>query len=228
MSIRLDRGRHEAWSEGGCLMEWKMMLCACKGCTDLRARGQLTDSPPCTNAVVTRLVQVVQDRLPDDERQELLVMAERIDRCRRTSADHRINVRLAIWLARQVMHLIPENEDPRALLAIEAAEAWLADPCEATRAAALTASASAYAANAAAAAYTAAAADDADAASYAANVAASITAFYAWPADLTALLDGLLDQWESAAADEGVIWEGGDEWADEFCAFAEAWSAATA
>jgi len=246
VTIRLDKGRHQPHYDAGCLMEWKMMLCACKGCTDLRARGRLTDSPPCTNAVVTRLVQAVQDRLPDDERQQLLVMAERIDRCRRTSADHRINVRLAIWLARQVMHLIPENEDPRALLAIEAAEAWLADPCEATRVAALTASNAAYAANAAASAYTAAAAHDDAAASDAANVAAGVAyyaaiasapsnaaaaaaAYYAAnaAADLTALLDGLLDHWEKAAADEGVIWEGGDEWADEFCAFTEAWSAAT-
>ena len=73
MTIRLDKGSHKPWDPDGCLMEWKMRLCACKGCANLRATGQLTASPPCTNAVVTRLVQVVQDRLGYDERQELLV-----------------------------------------------------------------------------------------------------------------------------------------------------------
>jgi len=235
--IRLDKGRHRLGDGRGCLMEWKMMLCACKECTDLRADGELTDSPPCSNAVITSLVQAVQDRLPDDERQQLLAFAERIDRCRRTSADQRINVRLAIWLARQILHLVPEGED-RPRLAIEAAEAWLANPCEETVSAAAHAAERAHnayatydaatdAASAASAAYAADAA--AYAAAYAANAAACAAACdAACDADLPALLDGLLDQWPKAAAEEGVIWEGGDEWADEFAAFAEAWSAATA
>lgn len=202
--IELAKGGHGVnWSDSekgraGCLMEWKARLCACATCRAKAEAGVKTDSPSCTNPVIVRLVQIVQDRLGDRERQVLATgdWASRVDRCRRTSADRRINVRLAIWLARQVLHLVPEGED-RPRLAIEAAEGWLRGEV-------------AYAS----AAYAYAAADAAADAAYAAAYAA---------ADLLALLDGCLDQWLKAAADEGVIWEGGDEWEAEFCEFAERW-----
>ena len=85
--------------------------------------------------------------------------------------DQHINVTLACRFARMVLGHIT-NGDNRPLAAIEAAEAWLANPCEETRAAADAAYAAAGASAAACAAR--AAADAADAAAAAARAAVAV------------------------------------------------------
>lgn len=54
----------------------------------------------------------------------------------------RLAVQLACAFARRTLHLIPAGED-RPRLAIEAAEAWLINPCEETRGAAAAGAAAA-------------------------------------------------------------------------------------
>src|SRR5262245_47200902 len=111
MTIYLAKGGHGGSSgvtgtvAAGRLMERKARLCGCADCRANTAEGNKTDSPTCTNRVITKLVQAVQDRLTDDDRQSLVSgdWAERIDRCRRTTKDRRINVRIAIALARAVL-----------------------------------------------------------------------------------------------------------------------------
>ena len=196
--IYLAKGNHgSTWDESetgraGCLMEWRARLCACENCASNRRISCKTDAPTCTNVVVTALAQVVHDRLGDEDRQRLVGgdWAERIDRCRRTTADRRVNVRIAIALARAVLHYVPDGED-RPRQAIDAAEAWLAG----------------------------------DASGGGASVAAGGggAGGGAGGGDLLDLLDLGLSAWEKAAADEGVLWEG-ETWAEEFCAFAEAWA----
>src|SRR5436305_6059489 len=96
---RLSSGHHSEPELGGCVMEVASML----------AKEMWSDTPTCTNAVVTSMAQVVNDRLNDEDRQRLWALLPRILRARRTASDQRINVRLAIWCARRVLDLIPAD-----------------------------------------------------------------------------------------------------------------------
>ena len=94
----------------------------------------------------------------------------------KTGVDQRISVILACRFARMALQYTDQT-DNRSITAITAAEAWLANPCEDTRAAARAAAARAAAARAAAAAARAAAARAAAAADDAAAAAAARAAY---------------------------------------------------
>ena len=137
MSAPLSKGSHESPDLGACVMEKVAILWALHKGLDVSAT--FSDLPECTNDFVGRNAQAVNDLCSDEARQRLNVMIPRLLRARRTESDHRINTRLAVWAARRVLHLVEEKDKAKAAGAIEAAEAWLDDPCERTAAAAYAA-----------------------------------------------------------------------------------------
>jgi hypothetical protein len=231
----LSVGSHDASSGQACVMEKVAILWAMHSGQDVKA--VFSDLPECTNAVIASAAQRINDFL-GDERQGLNALIPRLLRARRTDSDRRINVRLSIWSARKVLHLVREKDRAVALEAIEAAEAWLENPCAesvqrcraaaAAYAAYATSHAAAYAAFAAAAsaALAALAASAASAASAAPGApgahaaAASAAAF-----DAVAFLDELLDAWEEAVTKEGEDLYVPREWEDDALAFVDDWMA---
>ena len=236
----LAKGAHSTGKEQ-CVMEKVALLWAV---ATNRSRSVVSDLPECTNEVVAKVAQRVNDDLSDTERQRLNALVPRLLRARRTSADPRVNVRLAIWAARRVLHLVRDEDRALCERAIDAAQAWLDDPSRTTaaaRAADAAYAASADAADAAyAAAYAAARAAAADAAAacvaaYAASAAAyddaaayvddaadaCAAASYADAAAQTpiAFLTALLDAWEEAVTKEGEDLYIPREWEDEALAF---------
>lgn len=224
----LASGPHKDWDGEQCIMERVSLLWAMASGQDPQA--VFSDLPACTNQVVARVAQVVNDRVSDEDRQRLNAFLPRLLRCRRTETDRRINVRLAIWCARRVLHLVRPQDRRACEKAIEAAEAWLADPSEenaaahahaayaahATAHAAYAANAAYAAANAAYAAYAAHAAH----AAYAARAAARAAEHAARAAaDLIPFLDELLDAWEEAVTKEGHDLYVPREWEDAALAF---------
>jgi hypothetical protein len=165
----------------------------------LLAGEEWTDSPACTHPVLARMAQVVNDRLSDDRRHELVPMIGRLFGTAESGTSHErrvLSVRLACWCARQVLHLAPDRAV--AERAIETAEAWTRgeatkQECRAAAYAAERAAASAYDASAASA-YAAASAYDAYA--YDAYAASADASVYAASADLVGLLDGLITEYD--------------------------------
>lgn len=105
-SIILPRGAK------GCMMQWAAIL------ADPQLLGQpwdvVTDHPSCTNEVVTTAAIRVNDLTNDETRQGLWLLLPRINEARRTSADRRVNRRLAIWCAKSVLHLVTDPTDRKA------------------------------------------------------------------------------------------------------------------
>jgi hypothetical protein len=224
----LDRGAHKTPAEGACVMEKVAILWALHKGLDVTAT--FSDLPECTNPVIAQAAWAVNDSLNDEDRQKLTGFIPRLLRARRTDSDPRVNVRLAVFSARYVLDSVRPEVCERA---IEAAEAWLADPSSETAHVAAAARDAAHAAAARDAAHAAADATDAthaaaaaaarDAAASAASAAdaadathdahdAARTAAYAAYAahtaayaatDLIAFLDALLDAWEEAVTKEG-------------------------
>jgi hypothetical protein len=164
----LSRGSHQPGGEF-CLMEH----------VSVRAGLPWSDRPGCTHPALARAAIVVNDRLGDGPRQQLLALEDDLMACPpRPELEPRLSVALGAWAARHVLPVFEASYpgDHRPRKAIEAAEAWLAGgtrpPADAAANAAAYASAAA-AANAAADAADAAAyaADAADAAAYAADAA---------------------------------------------------------
>lgn len=115
----------------GCVMQWVSILQS-PGIMHRAAQGRwdaVSDRPECTNAVITGTAIRLNDNLGDVERQRLWTLLPRINEARRTSADRRVNVRLAIWCAESVFDLVEGKERrAKARKAINAAKAWLEDP----------------------------------------------------------------------------------------------------
>ena len=208
--ITLHQGAHDPSSGEGCVMEWVSVkwLMTHRGLTFTEAWAMLTDHPACTEPLIYRAAQVVNDRLGDDERQRLVPLIDRLMLARRVNdpaTAKRCRVRVACWAARSVLDLVPAEGRDVCEKAIATAEAWLRG--EATEAECHDAAANADAialflwgtASAASAAYAAADAASADAAAYAAAAAAE--------RDLVLWLDELIDQWDKARAEEGAMAE---------------------
>ncbi len=212
-NVKLESGNHSKPTQGMCVMEMASLL----------AKEKFSDHPTCVNEVITRAAQRVNDSVSEPDRQRLKKLLPRIMRCRRTEDDKRINVRLAIYCAKSVEHLVHGRNKRRAREAIEAAEKWLRGELgeqDVAAAAAYAASDAASAAAAAAAAY--AASDAASAASASASDAASAAAYDYASHDRVLWLADLIDAWEKAAAEEGeALWEPKD-WEDDLVEFAEA------
>lgn len=160
--LQLSRGSHQAGSGKGCAMNvisWE------------NGDTKITDYPECSDRMLARLVQGVNDSLADADgylNAENSLIALDLGHATVGTAYHSLSdvelrqvyVSLAIYAARKVVHLA---KTPTALAAIEAAERWVDEPSEK---------------NAVAAAYAAYAVADADAA-YAAAVYAAAYAPYA-------------------------------------------------
>ena len=185
--LRLAVGSHQAGSGQGCAMNvisWE------------NGDTVITDMPSCSDPMLARIVQRVNDRIcshrdgdllcPDCSLTVLRLGHRTVGTTAHGLSDldlRRVWVRVAVRVAREVL---PLASSPKALAAVEAAEAWADDPSDASAA---TANAAAAAASAAASAYAAAAAAASAAASaytaaaytaaYAAYAAAAYTAAYA-------------------------------------------------
>ncbi len=175
----LWRGSHTAGSGKGCAMNvvsWE------------NGDTTITDYPACSDRMLARIVQGVNDDLagtdgrltPEDALVALRLGHATVGTSSHGLSDldlHRVYVRCAVFAARKVLHL---DQTGTALPAIMAAEAWADHP---TAAAAAVASAAADAAAASSAAYaaasSAAAAAYAAASSVAADAAADAAAAYA-------------------------------------------------
>jgi hypothetical protein len=226
----LDKGSHHSPQEGACVMEKVAMLWALHEGRDVL--GSFSDLPECTNPVIAKAAQAVNDNLSDEARQKLNAFIPRLLRARRTDSDRRVNVRLAVFSARYVLDLVDKKDLEVCERAIEAAEAWLEDPSDANATAATNAAYAAYAAaNAAYAAYANAAATAAYAAAATAATAAyaaATTTTAAYAANATAgggdydpltFLDALLDAWEEAVTKEGEDLYVPRAWEDDALAF---------
>ena len=153
--LRLATGNHEAGSGKGCAMNvisWE------------NGDTVITDLPACSDPMLARIVQHVNDTICTHAGARLLCpsCSEKVlDLAHRTvgtggiltgTALHVVWVKVACELARSVAHL---NRNPRVMAAIVAAEQWANNPNVAAAAAAANAANAAayaaYAANAAAA-----------------------------------------------------------------------------
>ncbi|WP_344313540.1 hypothetical protein [Fodinicola feengrottensis] len=145
------------------------------------------DDVTCVHPVLRSAGIRVNDAVSDGERHRLALMAPRISGSADAVADWSeqdskvLNVRLAVWCARQALPFVRESDRRVCETAITAAEHWCESP---------TAAAAAYAANAANAAANAAYAANAAAANaaaaYAANAAAYAAAAAAYAANAAA------------------------------------------
>ena len=172
----LRSGTGSTPAEGGCILQ----------VIDWIDRNQWTDRPVCVHPAIAKVAIRANDTLPDGERQKLLDLAPRIMGTSCTGGDKKLSVQLAVFCARQVLHLWEDKHptDMRPRKSIEAAEAWIENPTEENRQKALEARKDA--------------ADAADAAAYAAA--------YAYAADAAAadakgqavysLLVSLLDEYD--------------------------------
>ena len=122
----LSVGGHSSPKQGNCVMEKVAMLWALHSGKDVLE--SFSDLPECTNSVIAKAAQAVNDRVSDEERQKLNFFIPRLLRARRTDSDPRIDVRLAIFSARYIVDLTNPRDREVCEKAILAAEAWLADP----------------------------------------------------------------------------------------------------
>lgn len=133
--LTLWRGSYEAGSGKGCAMNvisWE------------NGDKTITDYPECSDRVLARIVQVANDSLaqpdgsltPEDSMRVLDLGHSTVGTAYHSLSGldlRRVYVRLAVHAARKVLHLA---KSPHALAAVEAAEAWAADPTSDNRAAA--------------------------------------------------------------------------------------------
>jgi hypothetical protein len=160
--------------------------------------GDETDRPECVQPVLNALAIAVNDRVSDAERQRMWPIILRQPGTARPEMEPVLSVRLAAFLAEQVLDLVRPGDRQACREAIKAARDWADCPCDRHANDASAASAAYYAANVAAAAAAAYNANDASAASaayYAANVAAAAAAASAGR-DPIALLAAAQDECE--------------------------------
>jgi hypothetical protein len=205
----LAKGAHDDPKYGACVMEYCSIL----------AGEEFSDKPSCTNPVLSEMARVVNDKLSNANRQKILPLIPRLMNSSSSHGVEKLDIRLAVWCARQVLPLVWEQNRAVCESAITTTEAYLVG--SATKEDCRTAAYDVYAANAADAAYATTTVYDADAvyavanaanAAYAtkaaANAAAAARAAYAARAaayaaanddgqdSLIALLAGLIDEYD--------------------------------
>jgi len=167
----LRKGTGNTPADGGCLVQLASYL---------NDGHSWTDATPCVHPVLRSLAIRVNDETSDENRHLLAQLAARLVGTGPEPSDPHearvLQVRLAVWAGRRVLHLVREQDRAVCTTALDTADAW----CEgkATKHAAYAASATsataadAYAASAAYAERLASAAADAyAAAAYAASAA---------------------------------------------------------
>ena len=113
----LSAGSHASPKEGACIMEYVSLL----------AGEPWSDRPSCTHPVLAAAARQVNDSLPDSERQRLVPLIGRLFGTAETGTDHErrvLSVRLAVWSARQVLHLVGPDRQAACRTAVDTAEAW--------------------------------------------------------------------------------------------------------
>jgi hypothetical protein len=211
----LAYGSHKPGNQA-CLMEKVAILWALHSNQDVTEVWSAL--PECTNEIIARAAQRANDVLADTERQRLNILIPRLLRARRTDSDRRINVRLAVFAGRSVLHLVRDEDRAVALRTIDAAYAAYA-AADAANPAYYAYRANAYAAHAAAYA----AADAAATTAYAYNAVSASQVTQAADANFDPVqwLDQLLDAWEEAITKEGEDLYVPREWEDEALAFVD-------
>jgi hypothetical protein len=116
--FELTWGSGDEFDDGGCVMQWVGLVV---GHND--GARTWTDEIPCTNTVIAHAAVRLNDELLDDkERQRLWPLVSRLAGCRRTSADNAINLRLAVWAAARVHYLIDAEDGQVCTSAVEDAQ----------------------------------------------------------------------------------------------------------
>jgi hypothetical protein len=88
--VRLERGRHRSPEEGACVLEVASML----------AGGRFSDHPRSVCPVLAAYMRTLNDRLPDDQRQQLYPLAAELVGTRGWLRERRRRaVRCARWVA---------------------------------------------------------------------------------------------------------------------------------
>jgi hypothetical protein len=182
----LSAGHHDISATGrGCVLDCVSWL---------SGRPEEGDAPSCVHPVLRSAAIRVNDTMSDDERHLLWALVPRLIGTADVRTDlvarKLLSVRLAVWCARQVLHLVREQDRDVCEKAVVAAEAWCDDPSEENRIAA-------YAAYAYAAAVSSSSSSSSS--SYAAYVAAANAASVAASVASVAsfrLLEGLIREHE--------------------------------
>jgi hypothetical protein len=226
--ITLYRGKHKSdgRTRAGCVMEWVTVKWLVGHGSGLAAAWDaLTDAPLCTDPVVRQAAWIVNDALPDPERQRLVPFIDRLMRCETPSDPQtrkRVRLRVACWATRSVLDLISgDNCRAIALHAVETVEAWLCGEATLRDCAAASAQAAIFTeyangfttetAPAAAWATAYAAAHTPDAARATSAITAAVRAAARSERALVFWLDDLITQWEKARAEEGCAADAGFE-----------------
>jgi hypothetical protein len=220
----LTEGDHEHPEKGTCVMEKVCILWAvAMGRTPYQV---FTDLPPCTNPLIARAAQIINDSVDERNRQRLNLLIPRLLRARNTDSDHRIELRLVQWL---LLRAAAQAEDETR----EACEAVARDiqrrldgerlrgpapvafdhrlpdyQCLASKAARVVRAGSGVQARAAAHIFLSTALE-----------MESISTLDRDDVDLIGLLDELLDAWEEAVTKEGEDLYVPQAWEDEALAF---------
>lgn len=140
-------GSHAPGDGAACVMEFVSLL----------AGEKWSDSPACTHRLLASVARKVNDRMSNKNRHLMIPLIGRLVGTAVTGTleeQKLLNVGLAVFSAKSVLHLVNPKRQAKAAAAIASAEAWIAEPCERTRkGAAAYAAYAAYAAAAYAAAY---------------------------------------------------------------------------
>ena len=172
---RLSAGKQDPGSGNVCAEQAISWLVS--GRLDL---GDETDHPECVQPVLNALAIAVNDTVSDSERGRMWPIILRQPGTAHPEMEPVLSVRLAVYLAEQVLDLVRPDDRQVCRDAIAAAQAWCDNPSEETKNAAYAANA----ANAANAAYAVYATNAAYATTNAAYAAANAGR------DLIALLEG--------------------------------------
>ena len=109
----LSAGSHDAEHGEACVMEYVSLL----------AGEQWSDRPDCTHPLLAHEARTTNDLLRDSDRARLVPLIGRLFGT--TDDSPELRARLRLTQARQVVALLEPAARPRALAAVERAEAWI-------------------------------------------------------------------------------------------------------
>ena len=123
----LSAGKHRDPSDGACAMEYVSVL----------AGEPFSDEPHCTHPILAAVARGTNDALADADRHLMVPLIGRLLGTPEVGTDLEqrvLSVRLAVWSARNVAHLVRDRDRALCAAAVDAAEAWADNPCRTTAA----------------------------------------------------------------------------------------------